>query len=274
MPVSRTMLLALPIVLVLAVITGCAGQNPREKSGNWQNQPVEIVYPRSVGSFLLARNSNDDDPIIGHSLSYASSDYDDLIITVYAYFAGLFPTIQAAIHTEARQIPLELEAAEQARLYMLGEMLSAQEIQLAAGDQTWAGFRHFFEVKNTAGAEILSIADIFYMAPYFVKVRASFPGIGNLSYQDQLLSFEQQLMTELAVSERIRCDKVVTVRPSQNGEQWASLGGRLVVMELSDTATAQDADAQTDMEDVLATPLLLALQRKQQRTAGCHKHAG
>lgn len=255
-------LLALSLLLA-----GCAGNNTRDGDQGVLGDPVDIQYPQTVGDFSLVRDENNDDPVIGHILTYSSEDYEDLLVTVYVYFQGYYPTVEDAIDTQAEQLLLEFDAAEEAEIYTLGDMLSSGDITLETVDMSFSGHRYFFEVTTSQGADALSLADIFFIAPYFVKVRASFPGIGNTSYQQQVEVFEQQLLPGLMVSERVRCDNRLTVTPSPDGTEWVSVEGRFMLMDLDKAET--EVEGELTRDEILAMPLVVALQRKSERIQGC-----
>ena len=264
---KKKLLLSLLAFLVM-LISGCAATEAKPtEDKNILREPVEIIYPQSLGDFTLVKDENNEDPVVGHALSYESEFHNDLVVTVYAYFHGLFPSEDAAIEAQSKQLLLDFKAAEEANLYTVSDTLSSEIVTLDTNGKSLSGYRHFFKLTTPKGANMLSVADVYFLPPYFIKVRASFPTIGNLSYEQKIQNFEELLLSQLKVSERVRCEKQVIVTSADDGNEWVSVEGRLLAMDLTEDKTQPEAEP--TIIDIMETPLLVAMQRQNQRTIGC-----
>ncbi|HRQ64409.1 MAG TPA: hypothetical protein PKZ76_06040 [Xanthomonadaceae bacterium] len=221
-------------LLAAALIAGCAAQPQRDKTD--QLLPVLVAYPQAVKGFAFERRLDDKDPRVGMQLRYVSDSHVELVSDVFVYLGGIFADFDMAAEFLGREMLLSLEHAAEHGLYSDVELLDDARYTVTTryGDNPGRHMRFAF---RRDGEEYISHAHLFYMPPYSIKFRSTFPGSGNTSFDAELHRLAHAFMAEVEPAESIRCRKTVTIHGLPAGTQpWVSMDGLDVMLPVDGMA--------------------------------------
>ncbi len=226
-------LIGLSAALTLAA---CASQTPRPDDDSLL--PVMVEVPDELPGFLLAHRKPDPDPRHGTQFRYSSHTHPELVSDVFVYLGGIFPDHDTAAEGLRAEMTLSLEQAAEHGLMTDVEVMDDARYKVGTRYGDNSGIHLRFAMKRD-GEEFISHAHLFYLPPYTIKFRSSFPGSGNRSFDEELHRLAQRFMAEVEIGEEIRCRSSITIHGLREGSKpWVSMDGldvMLPVDELSET---------------------------------------
>lgn len=227
--------LAWPVLaLSMIALAGCAGTptprgpppiEPGTPTASVRSPHVGVTVPASVAGFDLVDASHYADADLGSSWRYRSPTHPELWVDAYVYRPGIWPDDDSAIADLSAQLKQDVQAAEDQGFYSNVEMLNRLPLQVDVAGTPHAGLR-LRMAMTMDGQAMISHAHLFYLPPYAVKFRSSFPAYGNTSFDDRIDQLVVAFLGGLKLDPAIRCRAIVAHRIAGGQTGWVSKDGR------------------------------------------------
>lgn len=213
-----------PLVIAwLALLIGaCAGRPPRDEPP--APLPILVHAGTTLAGFDLADRKPDPDPYVGTRLRYQSRSHDELRTDVFVYLAGIHPDADTAARDMAAAMGRDLQSASEQGLFEGLESLGERRHPASTRYGIQSGVHLRYALRRDGG-EFISHAHLFYLPPYTVKFRSTFPAYGNTSFDAQIDELVSAFMADLAIDLSILCRRETTIHTSHHGVPWVSLDG-------------------------------------------------
>jgi hypothetical protein len=211
----------------MIALAGCASSpTPRGPPPPDLRSPhVGVTVPAAAAGFDLVGSSHYADADVGSSWRYRSPTHPELWVDAYVYRPGIWPDDDSAIADLAAQMKQDVQAAVDQGLYSDVEMLNRLPLQVDVAGAPHAGL-HLRMAMAMDGQAMISHAHLFYLPPYTVKFRSSFPAYGNTSFDDRIGQLVVAFLGGLKLDPAIRCRAIVAHRIAAGEAGWVSKDGR------------------------------------------------
>lgn len=228
-PAPAATLLLATLVLVLAACAGAPARREAYDPAARAPQGAAGVPDRPAG-FTLVSSQHYDDPMAGSTWRYAADSHPELLVDALVYpAAGIWPDDEAAGNALAAIMRSEIGATVEAGMYEAAEVIREGRIHVTRPDGELPG-RHLRMALTKDGMELISHAHLFYLPPYTVKVRSTFPAYGNTSFDARLKSLVEAFVGGVAIDKAVLCRPLeVHVAPPGTTGWVAKDGADLVV---------------------------------------------
>lgn len=227
----------LPLVLLSACSAGApvrgatqaplADPGPDPKVARAPQGAVQV--PEHPAGFVLEDSRHFPDPADGSTWRYMADSHPDLRVDAYVYPGGIWPDDVRAGDDLLARMRKEVDAAVEGGLYTLVEEPRRFRNRVAAPSGPVAG-RHLRMVVSKDGTEYISYAHLFYLPPYTVKVRSTFPAYGNTTYDARLKALVQDFVAGLRIDPAVRCRPVELHLGPPGKAGWVGKDGRDIVV--------------------------------------------
>ncbi len=236
------------ITLLAGMLTACA--SPPERTRKQAPLTIDIQVPETLGDFRFTEREAYEDIRTGEKRRFASATHPELTSDVFIFVPGAWPDHASAIDALAGSTVNDLEIAQQQGLFSDLELLSSSPYKVVTHYDEIPG-RHLRMAFKRNGQEQISHAHLFYLPPYSIKFRSTFPAYGNTSFDDQIDSLVRSFMADLRIGKATRCRRELNWHFAARGEPaWVSLDGM-------DIVTPQGM-----ADDAIAAILLLSVDRQ------------
>lgn len=219
------------VALLAGVLAGCAGgpppapASPRSPHPDLRSPHVGVTVPRAAAGFELVKTQHYADPDLGSSWRYRTDSHPELWVDAYVYVAGIWPDDEAATADLSAQMKRDVDAAVAAGTYSDVEMLGRMRPELSVRGSRLTGI-HLRMAMHMDKVALISHAHLFYLPPYTVKFRSSFPAFGNSSFDARIGQLVPAFLAALQVDAAVRC-RPVTLHGIAGGQPgWVSKDGR------------------------------------------------
>lgn len=189
-----------------------------------------VQVPENPAGFELDGSHHYPDPAHGSAWRYVTDSHPDLRVDAYVYPGGIWPDDARAGDALLAQMRGEVDAAVEGGLYTLLEEPRRFRNRVALPTGPVAG-RHLRMVVSKDDAEYISYAHLFYLPPYTVKVRSTFPAYGNTSYDARLKALVQAFVGGLRIDPSVRCRPVKVHLGTPGKAGWVGKDGRDIVVQ-------------------------------------------
>lgn len=189
-----------------------------------------VSVPDRPAGFALVSSQRYDDPRAGSTWRYAADSHPELLVDALVYpAAGIWPDDEAAGNDLAAIMRAEIEATVEAGMYEAAEVIREGRIHVTRPDGDLPG-RHLRMALTKDGIGLISHAHLFYLPPYTVKVRSTFPAYGNTSFDARLKSLVEAFVGGIVVDQAVLCRPLeIHVAPPGTAGWVAKDGADLVV---------------------------------------------
>lgn len=253
-PTTAALILA-PLTLLLGA---CASRSIRDEAP--RVVPIKVEYSTSLADFELTERTPDANPFIGDKLRYQSATHPELVTDVFVYVAGIHPDADTAAGDMVAMMNHDLEQAQAqgltSGLEFLGERRYAVTTRYGANDGVH--LRYAFRRNNDG---YISHAHLFYLPPYTIKFRSSFPWYGNTSFDEQIDALVPAFMADVAIDLSVLCRRDITVHGSHLDTPWVSLDGHDLFL------------TQATSDEQIAQMIITAMQRWSWHAVPCDRGA-
>jgi hypothetical protein len=216
-------------VLALSVLAlaGCAtSPAPRAPAPPDVRSPhVGVTVPATAAGFDLVDTSHYAEADLGSSWRYRSPSHPELWVDAYVYRPGIWSDDAGALADLSAQVKHDIQMAVDQGIYSDVEMLNRVPLQVDVAGVSLAGL-HLRMAMTMDGQAMISHAHLFYLPPYTVKFRSSFPAYGNTSFDERIDQLVAAFLAGFKLDPAIRCRAIVAHRIAGGEPAWVSKDGR------------------------------------------------
>lgn len=234
-----------PVLSALVfLLNACASQTHNTA----EQLPIIVNTPRQLAGFHLYQTEQHPHATTGRQISYRHDELGAALVDVFVYDGGIYANPATAAMELAKLNDLLLTQAMQENIYHAAQRIHETQHhwpqQMSRGQASAASdlipvVSQLYEVTSHSGRKLLSYAFHYYLPPYSVKVRATFPGSGNRQFDTEIERMARELVLQLREDVTIRCERNTTIHPIEAGaSSWVSFDGHdiFVARESSDEA--------------------------------------
>lgn len=228
----RTAPAAMLTLATLALALGaCAGAPAKRDAYDPAARAPQgaVSVPDRPAGFALVSSQHYDDPMAGSTWRYAADSHPELLVDAFVYPAGVWPDDEAAGNDLAAIMRAEIEATVDAGMYEAAEVIQEGRVRVTRPDGELPG-RHLRMALTKDGNELISHAHLFYLPPYTVKVRSTFPAYGNTSFDARLKSLVEAFVGGVAIDRAVLCRQIEIHVAPPGTSGWVAKDGADVVV--------------------------------------------
>lgn len=226
-----------PAALALALLLSACAAGPPDRTPTADQDPLvarapqgAVKVPNHPAGFSLISRHDYPDPAAGSSWRYGADSHPELLVDTFVYPTGVWPDAASAGDALAEAMRRDIEASVAAGLYEAVEVVESGRVRAKRPEGVLVG-RHLRMVLRKDGNELISHAHLFYVPPYAVKVRSTFPAYGNRSFDARLKAVVDAFVADLRIDGAVLCRPVQVYVGPAGKPGWVALDGRDIIID-------------------------------------------